>query len=61
MGMHHLNNRVTHYVVGHGPAERLRDSVLNNCIHEYGIVQVVVCVVIQMARMSIFVLRWMEV
>ena len=52
MGIHHLNNRVTHYVVGHGSAKRLRVSVpitvhtstawykwwraLYNCTHEYG-------------------------
>ena len=34
MGIHQLNNRVTHFVVGHGPAERLRVNLPNNCTHE---------------------------
>ena len=32
--MHYTNNRVTHFVVGHGPAERLRVNLPNNCTHE---------------------------
>ena len=34
MGIHQPNNRVTHFVVGHGPAERLRVNLPNNCTHE---------------------------
>ena len=32
--MHYTNNRVMHFIVGHGPAERLWVNLPNNCTHE---------------------------